>query len=324
MDTSSKIIEILRGEEEVSGEEIATRLGISRTSVWKHINTLRDKGFNIVSSRRGYRMVEEPDLLLPSRLRGYIRTKILGRHIEYFDHCGSTNDIAKRLAREGLKEGTLVICEEQKAGRGRLGREWISPMGGLWFSVILRPSISPGEAPKLGFITSLGVARALRRLYGLDARLKWPNDILIGGKKVCGVLVEVEAEMDILHFAVVGVGLDANLSIENFPEEVREIATTLRVELRKDVDRAKLLAEVLAELEENYKSFTVHGFEPLLQDYIDLCSTLGKEVRVVQQDREIKGKAVEIDDEGALVLLTPKGRVRITYGDCFHLRALEP
>lgn len=319
MESLSKIIEILRNQKEVSGEEMASELGISRTSVWKNINRLKGKGFNIISSRRGYRMIEEADLLLPYRLRGLINTKIIGRHIEYFAHCDSSNNIAKKLAREGLKEGTLIICEEQEAGRGRLERKWISPRGGLWFSVILKPSMTPVEAPGLGFLTSLSVVKTLRRRYGLEASLKWPNDVLINGKKVCGVLVEVEAEMDILHFAVVGVGLDANISIKDFPEEVQDIATTLKEELGREVDRAKLLADILSEMERNYNSFTLYGLESIFQEYIDLCSTIQKEVRVVQHGREIKGKAVEIDKEGALIVLTSEGRVRITYGDCFHL-----
>jgi len=320
MDRLTTIVELLREGGEVSGERMAGQLGISRTSVWKYINDLRNRGFKIESSSGGYRMVSEPDLLLPERVRGWIKTRTLGRHLEYEEECDSTSEVAKGLARRRGREGTVVVCEEQLSGRGRLEREWISPRGGLWFSVILKPTVSPAEATKLGLMASLSVAKTLRGLYRLDATLKWPNDILVKNKKVSGVLVEVEAEIDVLNFAVVGIGLDANVDIEGFPPEVREIATTLKHELGREVNRAELLASILEELENNYRTFMDRGFRSLKEEYGELCSTLDSEVRVVQRGREIRGRAIEIDRDGALVVLTPQGREKITYGDTFHLR----
>lgn len=323
MHTLAKVVGLLRSNEEISGEAIAGELGITRSSVWKHINTLRERGFEIEGSPRGYRMSSEPDLLLPERVEGLLKAGIIGKSIDYHERCDSSNEVAKRLARKAGKEGSIIVCEEQSAGRGRLGRKWVSPRGGVWVSVILKPSIPPEEATKLGLLSSLSVGKTLRKLYRLDACLKWPNDVLIGEKKVCGVLVEVEAEIDVVNFAVVGIGLNANLDVGAFPEEVRKIATTLREELKGEVDRAELLAVILKEMEENYTTFIHRGFRALLEEYEELCTTLGSEVKVVQDGREIRGTAVEIDRKGALILLTPEGRERITYGDCFHLRALE-
>lgn len=319
-DRAFEIAEILSVEGRVSGEQIAKRLGISRAAVWKHISRLKRLGFKIDASKRGYVLMKEPDLILPYKIKARLTTKILGRHIEHFIRCESSNEIAKALAREGMKEGTVVICEEQSRGRGRLSREWFSPRGGIWCSVLLKPALTPGEAPLLGFASALSIAKSIRKLYSIDAQLKWPNDVLIGNKKVAGVLVEVEAEVDTINFAVVGMGIDANFSSDKFPPEVRAIATTLRDELGRNVSREELLAEVLNEMEAHYTGLLRGAKHELIAEYRSLCSTLGREVRVVQREREIVGKALDIEMDGSLVLLTPMGSIRVTYGDCEHLR----
>ncbi len=319
-DRAFEVAEILSKHGMLSGEQIARRLGISRTAVWKHITKLKKLGFKIEASKRGYMLVQEPDLILPYKIKEKLTTEFMGRRIEHFIRCESSNEIAKALAREGLREGTLVICEEQSRGRGRLSREWISPRGGIWCSLLLKPTLTPGEAPLLGFASALSIAKSIRKLYSLDAQLKWPNDVMIGEKKVAGVLVEVEAEVDAINFAVVGFGIDANFSSSQFPLEVREIATTLRDELGHDIKREELLAEVLNEMEAHYGSLLRGAKSELIAEYKSLCSTLGKKVRVVQRDREIVGKALDIDADGSLIVLTPSRRVKVTYGDCEHLR----
>ena len=305
----------------VSGEYLAARLGVSRTAVWKQIRALKAKGVRIDSSKLGYRLVEMPDLLLEFEIRKNLNARRFGRKIYIYESLSSTNDRAKELARAGEEEGSVVAAEEQTHGRGRAGREWLSPRGGLWFSLLLRPNIAPEEAAKITLIFGACVAKTIRRLYRLDASVKWPNDVLIREKKVCGILTEIEAELDTLHFLVVGVGINANFDVACFPEEIREGATSLMLELGKKVERNQLLAALLGEFEHSYEVFLKGGFESLLIDWKDLCSTLGKRVRIVTPKEVVEGLAVKIDDDGTLILKTGPGeRRRITYGECIHLR----
>ncbi len=305
----------------ISGEELATKLGVSRTAIWKQIRTLKARGVEIEVGKQGYRLTSMPDLLLESEIRRYLKARRFGRRLYIHERVASTNDLAKELARSEEEEGSVVIAEEQTHGRGRVGRVWLSPRGGLWFSLILRPNIAPEEAPKITLIFGAGVAKTLRRLYHVDASIKWPNDVLIHDRKVCGILTEVEAELDMLNFLVVGVGINANNSTQSFPEEIRSGATSLVEVLGKNVDRNRLLAELLNEFERSYEIFLKGGMRSLLIDWEDLCSTLGKRVRILTPRETIEGEAVKIDEEGALILKTDAGKQRrIIYGECIHLR----
>ena len=305
----------------ISGEELATKLGVSRTAIWKHIRTLKAKGVEIEVAKQGYRLMNMPDLLMESEIRRYLKTRRFGRKLYIHESVASTNDLAKELARTGEEEGSVVIAEEQTHGRGRVGRIWLSPRGGLWFSLILRPNIAPEEAPKITLIFGAGVAKTLRRLYHIDASIKWPNDVLIQEKKVCGILTEVEAELDVLNFLVVGVGINANNTTRDFPEEIRTGATSLIEVLGRKVDRNQLLAELLNEFERSYGILLKSGLRSLLIDWEDLCSTLGKRVRILTPRETIEGEAVKIDEEGALIIKTDSGeRKRVIYGECIHLR----
>jgi BirA family biotin operon repressor/biotin-[acetyl-CoA-carboxylase] ligase len=305
----------------VSGEELASLLGVSRTAVWKQVRALRRLGVEIEVDRRGYRLLRMPDLLMESEIRAKLSTRRFGRRLHLHQRVTSTNDLAKELARSGEEEGSVVVAEEQTRGRGRVGRSWLSPRGGLWFSLILRPSIAPQEAPRITLIFGAAVAKTLRRLYHVDANIKWPNDVLIREKKVCGILTEVEAELDVLTFLVAGVGINANNSTEAFPEEIREGATSLKEELGRSVDRNELLAELLNEFERSYEVFLKSGRGSLMIDWQDLCSTLGRRVRILTPRATIEGEAVGIDEEGALLVRTREGeRRRVLYGECIHLR----
>jgi BirA family biotin operon repressor/biotin-[acetyl-CoA-carboxylase] ligase len=291
----------------LSGEMLSERLGVSRVAIWKHVRTLRNDGYSIDASPAGYRLLSCPDLLLP-----YEFPDLEGR-IHYFREIGSTMDAARELAKEGAAEGTIVIAETQTRGRGRLGREWLSPQGGIYLTLILRPRISPAYAPRINLMVSIAVASTIRELFGLRAELKWPNDVQIGGKKVCGILAEMSAEMDVVNFVNVGIGTNVNNSMSRF----REVATSLKDELGREISRKRFLNALLAEMDERRAIL----MEPeLLHQYRRLSCTLGRDVRMTSLGEEVTGKAIDVDAMGALVLKEKDGSLRtVVVGDCIHL-----
>jgi len=239
----------------------------------------------------------------------------LKRRVVRLDVVGSTNDVARQLAELGWPEGTVVVAREQTAGRGRFGRRWESPSGGLWFSVILRPRAQPEELLKLPVLASLAVARALRRLYGLEAQLKWPNDVLVGGRKICGVLAESSFSGDSLDFVILGIGVNANFEPSALPEPVASSSTTLRAELGHDVDLEELLTAILAELERCYTALLSGEERPLIREAEELMG-LPRPVRVRVGQEELSGEALGLDREGRLLLRLPDGRVlRVSWAD---------
>lgn len=300
----------------VSGEQMSKDLNVSRTAIWKHINVLKDRGYIFESStRKGYRLIYAPDLLTPLEIEGVLHTDVLGRRVAYFESINSTNEEAKKMAREGAEEGTIVVAEEQVTGHGRLTRGFYSPFAkGIWFSVILRPTFFPMEASKCTLMAAVGVCRGLRRLGLTEAGIKWPNDILVKGKKVVGMLCEMSSSMEKIDYIVMGIGINTGIKEKEFPEEFRETATSFLNE-GINVSRKNLLAAVLAELEAEYKVAQKEGFERVLEDWRKLSVTLGKEVRVIYSDENYIGKAIDIDKDGCLLIETKKGVQRILAGD---------
>lgn len=288
----------------VSGEAISAELQKSRTAVWQWIAQLREAGYEIEASpRRGYRLLSRPDRLYPWEVKRHLRTQILGRQMEYSLRVGSTNDVAKARAKEGAPEGLVVVAEEQLAGRGRRGRSWSSPFGlGVWSSTLLRPRITPFEAPQTALIAALAVARAIERSTCLAAEVKWPNDVLLQGKKVSGILVEMDAELERVRWLVVGIGINANLPAEALPEEARSSATSLLLATGRPVDRAALLARVLEELERAYIAWQEGGLGPLLAEVRGRMGMLGREVTVAGQRERWTGRAVDVAGDGALLV----------------------
>jgi len=287
----------------LSGQTLSQQLGVSRVSVWKHIRSLRKDGYLIQASPKGYRLVSSPDLLFPYEFPD------IEQRIHYFPEVGSTMDVARDLAKKGAREGTLVIAEVQTGGRGRLSRQWFSPQGGIYLTIVLRPRISPACAPRANLMSAIAVATTIRKLFGLDAQLKWPNDVLIAGKKVCGILAEMNAEMDIVNFINVGIGMNANNSVTCF----ENTAISLKDVLGGEISRKEFLSALIGELER---------WLPLLME-ADLLveATLNREVRVVSLGEELTGQAVDIDATGALLLKTRGGHLRtVLAGDCIHLR----
>ncbi len=304
----------------ISGEKLASELGVSRTAVWKAVKSLRSRGYSIEAvPRRGYRLVKTPDVIFPQEIKRGLRTRVFGRKIVYFEEVASTNDVAKELASQGAPEGTLVIAEMQTRGRGRMSREWFSPRGGLWFSIILRPDMTPGEVPLLALMLGVGVAKALLR-EGLRCHLKWPNDVLVDGRKVCGILTELDAEMDVVNYVIGGIGINVNNEVKDFPMEFRHLATTVKAELGRKVSRVVLLKHVLEELERTYDGLNEKGGSVVLDEWRRLSSTLGKRVRVVTHGRTIEGLALDVADNGALLIELENGRIeKIISGDCLHV-----
>ena len=308
-----KILALLReaGDGYISGEEIATKLGVSRTAVWKHIKELKEKGYEITSqSRSGYSLKETPDLLLKQEIEPFLKTKLLGKEYHYFETIPSSNNEAKKLAFAGAPEGTVVVAEEQGAGKGRLERGWFSPKGkGIWFSVILRPPFLPQEAPKCTLMAAVAIVRAARK-FGAEVGIKWPNDILADGRKLVGILTEMNAEMERINYVVIGTGVNVNLWPEDYPDDVRDIANSLAMVTGKPLPRAELFAEILQAMEELYLSACENGFVAVLDEWRKYSVTLGQEVNVISVNETFSGVAKDIDADGALLVETPEGEVR--------------
>jgi len=304
-----QILEALRERTHyVSGEALSHQLGISRVSIWKHIRGLKEDGYVIEASAKGYRLVSSPDLLLPHEFPG------LEQRIHHFREISSTMDAARELAKRGARQGTIVIAEVQTRGRGRLSREWLSSEGGIYFTIILRPRISPAYAPRVNLMAGIAVAVTIKELYGLKAELKWPNDVLIAGRKVCGILAEMDAEMDVVNFVNVGIGINANNSVTR----LEQMATSLKHALGTEISRKEFLSALLVEIERR-QPFLMKA--DLLKEWKRLSATLNKEVRVMSLDEEVMGRAIDIDAAGALILRGKDGSLRtVLVGDCIHLR----
>ena len=300
----------------VSGQQISKDLHVSRTAIWKHINVLKERGYIFESStRKGYRLIYAPNLLTPLEIDSALHTETFGRHVVYLESTQSTNEEAKKIAREGAEEGTIVVAEEQITGHGRLARGFYSPFAkGIWFSLILRPKFFPMEASKCTLLAAVGVCRGIRRMGLADAGIKWPNDILVHGKKLVGILTLMSASMEKIDYIIMGIGINTGIKKNEFPEDFREGATSFLNE-GINVSRKDLLAAILGELEKEYSIAQNAGFDKVLDDWRALSVTLGQEVRVIFGDDSYTGKAVDIDRDGCLLVNTGSEVKRVIAGD---------
>jgi BirA family biotin operon repressor/biotin-[acetyl-CoA-carboxylase] ligase len=307
------ILKYLREKEYVSGEVLAKKLGISRVAVWKQIQKLKDTGYKIISDQNlGYCLVSRPDLLIPQEVQRGLFTKYIGKEIYYFPELKSTNIMAKEKAlhrAEGIGEGTLVITERQSAGKGRLGREWFSPIGGIWLSIILYPQLPPSYIPRITLMTAVAVVKAIKMCTQIEPQIKWPNDILINEKKVCGILTEMNAELDMINWVVVGIGINVNINHQEFPEDIQENTISLKEVSGKEVFRVKLTQTFLQEFEKYYDKLKRKEFPSILEEWKLYSNTLGKKIRVDMGERIIAGEAVDINEEGALILKKEDGKL---------------
>jgi len=315
-----KILQLLRESPSafLSGEEISRRLKVSRTAVWKRMKRLKTLGYEIkASTRSGYRLIQSPDLLTPSEIRPFLKTKWMGKTIHHFHTLDSTNSKAYQLALDGAEEGEVVISESQEKGRGRLGRQWFSPpFLNLYLSVILRPKIPPHQASLITLMAAVATADAIQKFSGLLPLIKWPNDILLRDRKIAGLLNEIHSEMDRIHFVILGIGVNLNLDKRKFSKEFGAEATSLKIEMGQAISRKIFLQTLLQELEKWYTIFMKEGSAHILKAWRDRAHIKGRRVKVTSFGKALTGVAVDIDSDGALILETAGGkRERVVAGD---------
>lgn len=307
------------GDSFISGQQISRTLGISRTAVWKHIKLLRLQGFEIEAvTSRGYHLVSAPNSLSSALIKEQLTSVVIGSNIIYHDTTASTNADAFRLAEEGAREGTTVVADSQNNGKGRLGRIWSSPPGvNLYCSIILRPQIMPFEAPQLTFLSAVAVARAIELTTTLQPKIKWPNDILLNDCKIAGLLNEMSAETDGVKFVVLGIGVNLNMTEEQFPHDLRTPATSLFIEQHKPVQRAQFTAIMLNELDRLYTDFKRFGFEPVREEWQARSAANGRQVEITDGGQgRIRGDFAGIDESGSMLVRLDNGIVeRIYSGD---------
>ncbi len=306
----------------VSGEALAEKIGISRPGVWKHINRLKQMGYEVQSRPGlGYMLMAIPDSLADGEIVHNLGTKWLAHSYHYLTTIGSTNDYALKLAAEGAPHGAVVVAEQQTKGRGRLKREWMSfPNRGIYLSMLLRDLLPTRVAPQTSFIGSLAMVKMLREAFGIGASIKWPNDVLIRGRKVAGILTETQSDQDFSRFIVVGIGINVNHGREEMEGPFRYPATSIAIETGSVVMRQKVLLEFLGRFEHEYERFLQAGLPALLPEIEQCSEMIGKTITVVYGDRQIVGKAEGISAEGALLLLREDGaREQVWAGDVMHI-----
>lgn len=299
----------------VSGQQLADEFGISRTAVWKHIKELEERGYEIASvKKKGYSLISQPDTLDPSGLQPLLKTRMIGQKMVYEQSCASTQIIAHQLAQEGTPEGTVAITEEQTAGRGRMARVWDSAYGkGIWMSVILRPDVVPQKAPQFTLVAAVAMVRAIEEVTGLKPEIKWPNDILIKGKKCTGILTELQSDADGIQALIIGIGLNVNQELADFDVQIQDIATSLKLESGKQVSRQEMVRSILFYLEHYTDLYVEQGFGILKVLWESYSSTIGSKVRARLQKETLIGIAEGITDDGVLQLRTADGKLHAIY-----------
>ncbi|MCR4441189.1 MAG: biotin--[acetyl-CoA-carboxylase] ligase [Peptococcaceae bacterium] len=306
----------------LSGEEISRLLGVSRVAVWKQVNALRQEGYNIESSpKQGYRIVELPDILSKEEITIGLAGQDFIKEAAVFEQVSSTNDLAKAMAAQGSPEGTLVVADKQTKGKGRMGRSWESPSGkGLYFSLVLKPKIKPVHAPQLTLVAAVAVCRAIRGLTKLPVTIKWPNDILLEDKKVCGILTEMSSEIDQINYIVLGIGVNVNQGKDDFPENLRDKAISLAAAAGCLFRRVALLLEIVKELRTVYRLYQREGFAVIVESWIKMNSTLGREVFVSSHGEQYCGTAEGIDEQGRLLVRKGDGTLETLVAGDISLR----
>ncbi|MDR3598744.1 biotin--[acetyl-CoA-carboxylase] ligase [Clostridium sp.] len=302
------LTELKKATDYVSGEYLSSTLNVSRTAIWKHIKNLKSKGYIIEGiSNKGYKLVSSPDLLDKSELLSLLETSTLGKNIIYFNEIDSTNIKAKELGQQNIEDGSLIIAERQTLGSGRFNRQWVSPNGGLWFTIVLRPEIPPTEAPKITQIAAASIYKALKE-FNIDITIKWPNDIILNNKKLCGILAEMKCDMDSVHYLVLGIGMNVNITEDDLNEDIKSIATSLKIEFNNQFSRTEILARFLNHFEKLYHKF-VNDLD--LSETISICrnhsSIFGKQAKLITYNNEEIVTCVSLSDAGDLIVRDSKG-----------------
>lgn len=298
-----KILEELKKVESyISGEELGEKLGVSRAAIWKGIQKLKEQGYEIEAvSNKGYHIIQNQDLYNGIEIKEVCNTTKIAKEVYFYEQTDSTNNCIRKLAKEGKKEGVVAVAEIQTAGKGRRGKGWQSPKGtGIWMSMLLTPNITPPEAPVLTLLAGLAVCRAIRQQTGLTAMIKWPNDILISNKKICGILTELYAEMDSVHFVITGIGINVNTEV--FPDELQKTATSLKIEKGESISRKNMIKAVIEEFEKIYLQYEKEcSFLPFREEYKKYCINIGKELQILSKQPFI-AKGVDITEQGELLV----------------------
>ncbi len=308
-----EILEILDKNDFVSGQKLAKKFDVSRTAVWKQIENLRKIGYEIESVKnKGYRLVSKPDRFIPEEISQGLNTNIIGKKILHFNSIDSTNLYAKKVIKKKIDEGLVIISDFQEKGKGRKNRYWHSGEGGLWFSVVLCPNISPDKAMLITMAFSISIAKVVQNFTNLKPIIKWPNDLLLNNKKFCGILTELDAEMDKINYAIVGVGINVNNLLSG---DITDTATTLSNETNEKLSKVKILKKILGEIDKNY-IFLKSGEYDFIRDFwFSFSNILGKKIKIIQDKNTFSGEVVDIDKTGALIVKTRFGKERILSGD---------
>ena len=320
----TEILSLLRDAEGyVSGQELCRRFGVSRTAIWKAVNQLKESGYEIEAvSNKGYRLVGQQDILNEAEIRSRMTTKWAGRELHYLESTGSTNLDAKRLLEEGAKDGVLVVAGEQTKGRGRRGRSWQSPSdANIYMTLGLRPELKPELAPMITLVDALAVAASVEEVCNLEVKIKWPNDVIIDGKKICGILTEMSTETGFIQYVVIGTGINVNET--EFPEELADKATSLRLEKGEILLRAPIVAKCMEYFEIYYERFLQTGdLSLLLPDYEKRLVNMGKRVTVLDPQNEFEGIARGIDKMGELLVEKEDGTIEPVYAGEVSVRGI--
>lgn len=320
----SKLLEAFSNAEGgfVSGQKLSEYIGCSRTAVWKHIEDLRKDGYELEAVRRlGYRITKKPNKISGNEIKIGLKTRKMGYHVHFEETVSSTQKIAQTLVNEGAEEGTIVVAEQQTNGRGRMARQWYSPSGtGIWMSLIIRPNIAVQAAPQLTLLTAVAIVQAIEEITPLKPDIKWPNDILINGKKLVGILTELQAEADKVHSIIIGTGINVNQSITDFPEELHRVATSIHLETDKQWDRARLIQEILLKFENLYSLYLAQGFRPIKLLWEGYAISLQKPITARTINGTVEGKAIGINDAGVLLIQTSDGSVKQIYSADIELQ----
>lgn len=300
--------QLKQSKDYISGESLSSILNVSRAAIWKHIKNLKSKGYIIDGvSNKGYKLISSPDLLNKSELLSLLETSVLGRNIIHFDDIDSTNIKAKELAQKNIEDGSIVIAEKQTLGSGRFNRKWVSPTGGLWFSLILRPTLPPTEAPKITQIAAAAIYKTLSD-FNIVPTIKWPNDILLNDKKLCGILAEMKCDMDSVHYLVLGIGMNININESDLDESIKSIATSLKIEFNKQFERCEILSKFLTHFEILYNKF-LNNLD--LSETISICRShsniFGKQAKLITYNSEEIVTCVSLSDTGDLIVKDSSG-----------------
>lgn len=313
-----EILRLLRSADGyISGQELCNRFGVSRTAVWKAINQLKEARYEIEAQQnKGYRLMAAPDLMTEAEIKSLMHTEWVAKEVLYFDTIDSTNTKAQELAEKGYPSGTLVVADKQESGKGRRGRSWVSPSGtGIFMTLMIKPDINPNNASMLTLVAALAVAKAITSVTGEEAMIKWPNDIVVNSKKVCGILTEMNAQFDYINHIVVGIGI--NVHNESFPEEISQMASSLMIEAGgKRFHRAQIIAETMSYFEQYYDTFLkTQDLSALVREYDELLVNRNKSVRVLDPKEPFDGKAMGITPKGELIVDTWESRKLVSSGE---------